>query len=113
MINDIVQIPIDWTCKVIVGTDHDKFLARLLELGEDYLEQNKIFAMLFDTTPLSEIETMKSYEDIIKHFPKSNRVSDKALYIGNYDKRDHRSIIEQVLAINLIKYEIVEFIECI
>lgn len=110
-LNDIVQLQLNYTCKVIVGTDHDKFLARLLEVGEVYLENNKIFTMFFDVTPLSEIGTVRDYGEIVKHFPSSNRVLAKAFYVGNYSEEDQMIIINEVLKGNLIKYDIVEFIK--
>lgn len=110
-INDIVKIQLNHTCKVIVGTDQDKFLARLLELGEGYLEDNRIFAVLFDVTQLQDIWDMKSYSEVTNHFPNSSRIPSEAFYIGNYDERDHMNIMDQMLKMCFIKYEIVEFIK--
>ena len=111
LVSDVTNMPTGYTHKVIVGTNHDKFLARLLELGEDYLEANRIFALFFVVTPPSEIENMKDYGEIIKHFPYSHRVCSTAKYVGNYDKRDQVRVINRMLKRGFVNYDIVEFIE--
>lgn len=81
---------------LIIGFDHDRFLARLLELGHDYFNSNRTYALLLDTTPVDLIiSEMKDYKEIREAFP-NDRVYGKALYIGNYRKEDWISIAEQV-----------------
>lgn len=111
MIRDIVQIKLS-PAKVLIGFDHDRFLARLIELGDDYLEENRIFCFLFDTTPQDKIiSDMKSYEEIIDAFPDSNRVANKALYIGNYAKEDWEGLANQCLSGWMGNYEIMEIVK--
>jgi hypothetical protein len=118
-VDDILQItitrdtpcPISYECKVIVGFDQERFLKRLLELGEDYLEENRTFAVLFDTTPLETVYTdMLDYKEVLNHFPDSNRVLGKAMYIGNFNKEDHAELVDNILKQLLINYKIMETI---
>jgi len=119
MINDIVTVDISRhypfeqsPAKVLVGLGHAKFLNRLIELGEDFLEENKIFCILFDTTPQDRIiSDMKSYKEIADAFPKSSRIADHALYIGNYAEKDWESIVNQCLSGWFGDYEIVELLK--
>jgi len=120
MLDDVIQVYIERAhkvlpskAKILVGLDHDKFLSRLLELGNDYLEETKTFAFLFDTTPQDLIMSeMKDYKDIINNFPNSNRIADRALYIGNYYEQDWISIVNQCLSgwFGTDDYEIVEWV---
>jgi hypothetical protein len=113
-ISDVVSIPLNYKHKILVGLDHDKFLNRLVELGHDYLEGNKIYAHLFDTIPEDRVLTdMKNYYDILKQFPNTTRIASKAIYIGNFDKKDWKSIIERYFNawFGVNRYEIVEWVE--
>jgi len=98
IVDDIIQVKIELSNPpIIVGLDHDKFKARLLELGHEYFNNNKTYAILFDTTPPELIiSEMKNYKDITEAFP-NDRVFGKACYIGNYREEDRMSLIEKIL----------------
>lgn len=111
MIRDSIQIKLS-PARVLIGFDHDRFLIRLTELGGCYLEENKIFCILFDTTPQDRIiSDMKDYKEIIDAFPNSHRVASKALYIGNYAEEDWEGVASQCLSGWFGEYEIVEMIK--
>lgn len=80
--------------KVMVFFNHD-FLIK--NYSESYLEDNKIFALCFDTTPLDNIADMADYNDLLSAYEFSNRVASKSFYIGNFKKDDWLNIIEQCL----------------
>lgn len=118
MLSDVITINIDrdslvkpYVTKFLLGFNQDNFLKRLLELGEDWLEENKVFAVLFDNTPPDQIESMKNYSEVLKYFPKSNRVVNKGVYIGNI-KGDPYQIALSILGLNAHPhdFEIVEVV---
>jgi hypothetical protein len=116
-LDDIVQIeitrdePFEYKAKVIVGYDHQLFLNRLLDLGEQYLEDNKIWAILFDPTPDDNmLSDLRDYKEILYKFTNYPRLFGKAFYLGHHKKEDHMRVIDHVLSTFLQDYEIVEFI---
>lgn len=104
MVNEIpvIYIQRDYKVKeykpsVIIGFNHDKFLTRLLELGHEYFDTNKVYAALFDVTPVDKIDTeLKDYKEIIEKFP-NDRVFGNSFYIGDFNKKDHISIVNQTV----------------
>lgn len=104
LLNNIITIEIErseilemWKAKVIIGFNQSRFLNRLLELGEAHLEDNKIFCLCFDTTPLKDIDQMEDYGLVLKAFPNSNRVLSKAFYIGNVIPEDQTTVATQIV----------------
>jgi hypothetical protein len=116
-LDDIVTITIPcerdtYRPKVLIAFDQDKFIERIKKLGELYLEENKIFAICFDVTPIDQLETMKNYKEVIDQFPKSNRIPSKAFYIGNIRKEDQISVAKKIVGTWLgDNYELVEIIQ--
>ena len=109
-------IPPKYKSRVFIDFDHDSFKNKLLNVGGDWLEQTKTFAILFDTTPPDKIiSDMKDYKEIVDLFPDSYRVKGKALYIGNYRHQDWNSIAKQCLDgwFGIGKYEIVEIADLV
>lgn len=108
---EILTVDIDLTTKVeyipkvIIFFNHkwliDNYTAR-------WLEDNKVFAFCFDTTPPDLIDSMRDYQELVDAFPDSNRVPEKSFYIGNYDKGDWDNIIHQMMAGWMWKYEVVD-----
>lgn len=107
------EIVLEHKVKWLIGLNQDTFLKRLLELGADYLEDNKIFAMCFDTTHPDLLDEMKDYDEVIKAFPSSPRVAGNKFYLGNYSQADYLSVINELLEVwsEPHKYEIVEWVE--
>lgn len=101
-----------YTVKFLISLDQDKFLSRLLELGDMWLESNKIFAICFDITPPDQLELMKDYYEVIKHFPHSSRIAGQKAYIGSFAGQ-YELVVNEILRISSspYNYEIVEFIK--
>lgn len=100
MINNIVDInlDLDHTVKWLVAFNHDWMIKTIEFLGgEQYLEDNQIFAVCFDTTPKDKIGKMRSYREVLDKYPNSNRVASKAFYIGDYDKEDWLDVVNECL----------------
>lgn len=113
LIDNVITINIDREpflgLPLVVGFDHDRFLERLLELGHDYFNSTRTYALLLDTTPVDLIVSeMKDYKEIIDAFP-NDRVYPKALYIGNYKREEWWNIAEQVAKV--WGHKIIEVIE--
>lgn len=115
-LDDVVTVEIerttfcqDYKLPIIIGFDQDKFLVRLLELGHDYFNINRVYALLFDITPVNKIKIdMKNYKEVVDQFP-NDRLYPYAFYIGNYKEEDHMHIVNQLMEIN--KHTIIEVIK--
>jgi len=92
--------------KVIIFFNHS-FLIN--NYTEDYLEQNKLFAICFDTTPLKNLKDMRNYQEILNIFPNSSRVLGKCFYIGNYKEKDFNELISiQLHSLFQGSYEVIK-----
>lgn len=81
--------------KVLVGFNQDWFIEVIAALGGDeYLEDQKIFALLFDTS--KNVEDVVDYQEVLDRYPMSNRVATRKWYIGNLDGKP-MDIVEKVL----------------
>lgn len=97
----IIKAKLDLTppaLNVIVGFNQDWFINTIEQFGgAEGLEESKVFALLFDTTPLEGIALMSNYKHVIDKYPNSDRIADKAIYIGNYKTEDFEAIISTLL----------------
>lgn len=61
----------------------------------NFLEEDKIFAICFDTTPLDLIGKVSTYDKLSKY--KSNRLLSCAIYIGDLEIAEYDAAIDRVL----------------
>jgi len=48
-----------------------------------YLEDNKIFALCFDCTPIEDLDSMEDYNELLKYYPNSCRLPTQKYYVGD------------------------------
>ena len=80
---DLTNIVKPYKPKVIVFFNHSYLVNKYTE---EYLEENKLFAVCFNTTQRSQMHLIRNYQDVIDKYQNSNRVLGTQFYIGLYDK---------------------------
>lgn len=100
---DLSNAMSEYLPKVIIFFNHQWLIDKYTPV---FIEENKIFCICFDTTPLNELENMKDYAEVVRHFPGSNYVLSKGMWIGNYENKDFESVIKDYLKMWFGKYEI-------
>ena len=74
----------NYKAKVIVYFTQEWFFKLMDELGgQGYLEENKIFAICFDKTPLNRLHECENYYDVVDKYPNCDKIPDQGFYIGN------------------------------
>ena len=83
--------------KVAVFFNHDTLINYVDSVGVDWLEEEKVFVLCFDTTPTEDIPYIRDYKKVSGRYPTSNRVMGESFYIGNYEEGDWGLCVSELL----------------